>query len=73
MTTVNGWPVWVLLLLVAWSLPWKGMALWRSARGGQKVWFIVLLLLNTVGLLEIIYLFVIAPRPSTPPAETSGS
>lgn len=46
-----------LSILLAWSLVWKGLALWRSARLGQKNWFIALLLLNTVGILEIIYLF----------------
>lgn len=47
---------WLLTLIVAWSLSWKGVALWTSARGSQKAWFVALLLVNTVGLLEIIYL-----------------
>ena len=34
----------------------KGLALWRSARNGQPVWFWVLIFVNTVGILEIIYL-----------------
>ncbi|MEK6818456.1 MAG: DUF5652 family protein [Nanoarchaeota archaeon] len=37
---------------------WKGLALWKSARNNQEVWFIVLLVINTLGLLEILYLFV---------------
>jgi methionyl-tRNA synthetase len=52
----------ILIVLVAWSLIWKGWALWRAARNNDKVWFIVLLLVNTVGLLEILYLFVFAKR-----------
>ncbi len=44
--------------LLIWSLFWKGLALWRSARSGQKYWFIALLVVNTVGVLEIIYLLV---------------
>jgi len=48
------------LVVVAWSLFWKGLALWHSARRGQNVWFIVLLVLNTAGILEIIYLFAVA-------------
>jgi hypothetical protein len=47
---------WLFLLLV-WVLPWKGIAAWRSARNGQKKWFIVLLVLNTLAILEIIYIF----------------
>lgn len=48
-----------LLLIIAWSLLWKGLALWRAAHRGEKVWFIVFLILNTAGILEIIYLFFI--------------
>ena len=48
---------WATLALLAWSLVWKGMALWRSARDNQRNWFIVLLVVNTLGLLEIFYLF----------------
>ena len=45
-----------LILIAVWTLTWKGLALWRSARKGKRNWFIALLILNTVGLLEIIYL-----------------
>ncbi len=64
-----GMPVWGatfglgLIALIAWSLVWKGLALWRAAHRGEKVWFIAFLLLNTVGILEIIYLFLIAKDP----------
>jgi methionyl-tRNA synthetase len=46
----------VIFAVLAWSLFWKGFALWRAARGRQKYWFVVLLLINTLGLLEIIFL-----------------
>jgi len=49
-------------VIVIWSLFWKGLALWHSARNKQPWWFAVLLLVNTMGILEIIYLFVIAKR-----------
>lgn len=45
------------LLVVVWSLFWKGLALWHSARRNEPVWFVALLLINTLGILEIIYLF----------------
>lgn len=41
---------------VLWSLFWKGMALYRAARNEQKGWFIALLVINTAGILEIVYL-----------------
>ena len=48
---------WVLLVaLVVWSIALKGTALWYAARNHQRVWFIVLLIANTFGLLELIYL-----------------
>ena len=50
----------VILLVVLWSVFWKGLALWHSARRGQYWWFVILLVVNTVGILEIIYLFAIA-------------
>lgn len=38
-----------------WTIAWKGIALWHSARNRQFVWFIVLLVVNTFGILEIVY------------------
>jgi len=48
---------WWILILIIWSFVWKAFALWRSARKNDKVWFIVLSVLNTVGILEIFYLY----------------
>jgi len=47
---------WLLYLIIAWSILWKALALWHAARSSQLVWYIVLLFVNTVGLLEILYL-----------------
>lgn len=53
-------------LFIIWALFWKGLALWHSARRGENWWFIALLLINTVGILEIVYLFVAAGlKPNT--------
>ena len=49
------WPA--VALFVLWSLFWKGLALWHAAKRDEKKWFVVLLILNTFGILEIIYLF----------------
>jgi len=48
------WLTWLILL---WVLPWKGFALWKAARNEHKWWFIALLVLNTMAILEIIYIF----------------
>ena len=53
----GGWFTALLVVLLIWSFIWKGWALWRAARNGSTPWFIVLLILNTLGILEIIYIF----------------
>ena len=58
-------PVWfpiILILLILWVLPWKGYALWRSAKNGHLKWFIALFLLNTLAILEIFYIFFVDRR-----------
>lgn len=57
---------WFLVLVALWTLPWKGWALWKAARLKEKVWFIVLLIVNTLGLLEILYIFVFSKRKESP-------
>ena len=49
----------LLPLMMLWSIFWKGLALWHSGRRGQAWWFAILLIVNTAGILEIIYLFAI--------------
>jgi hypothetical protein len=61
---VAGWIGVLLIPLMIWSLFWKGWALWKAAKNDSKVWFIVLLLINTVGILDIIYIFLVAKKKS---------
>lgn len=59
-STIPNWiPVGGLLLLILalWSVFWKGLALWHAGRKGHAKWFVVLLIVNTAGILDIIYLF----------------
>ncbi|OGL62680.1 hypothetical protein A3C09_02785 [Candidatus Uhrbacteria bacterium RIFCSPHIGHO2_02_FULL_47_44] len=55
---LNGMPVWAIAALTLWSLPWKGVALWKAAQKKDVYWFVALLVINTVGILEILYIFV---------------
>ncbi|MDD3486790.1 MAG: DUF5652 family protein [Candidatus Moranbacteria bacterium] len=48
---------WVLALIALWTIPWKGVALWKAARNEHTGWFVAILILNTLGILEIIYIF----------------
>jgi len=49
---------WLIAVLI-WVIIWKGLALWQAAQHKQKIWFIALLIVNTLGILEIIYLLII--------------
>lgn len=49
------WTV-ILIIVAVWELVWKSMALWRAARLNQPVWFTVLLVINSAGVLPIAYL-----------------
>ena len=49
-----------MVLILAWVLPWKGIALWKAAQNKDKKWFIAFLILNTLAILEILYIFSIS-------------
>jgi hypothetical protein len=55
----------VILLLAVWELVWKGFALWRASKNNQQAWFVVMLILNTAGILEILYLYVFGKHQSS--------
>ena len=59
---------WIILVPVLWALPWKGYALWKAAKLNQMGWFIALLLINTLGILDILYIFVFSRKKKTAPA-----
>lgn len=64
----------VVVGFVVWSLIWKGTALWKSARSGDKGWFVALLIINTMGILEILYIYVFSKKSGntgTPAAPTT--
>lgn len=50
----------LIVVLALWTIFWKGLALWHAGRRGQPWWFVIMLIVNTVGILEIIYLFGVA-------------
>ena len=58
-----------LLLLIpflVFDLILRGIALWKSAKSGQKVWLVALLIVNSIGILPLIYLLLqhCCPTPS---------
>ncbi|MCX6788884.1 MAG: DUF5652 family protein [bacterium] len=60
----NGQNPKVMILIVIWVLIWKGLALWKAARKNDRWWFIALLVINLLGILEIFYYFVFSERKS---------
>jgi len=47
----------VIALLILWVMSWKGVALWKAAKNSHKGWFVALLVINTLAILEILYIF----------------
>lgn len=60
----------ILIALVVWGLAWKGVALWRAGRNNHLGWFIAIFLVNTIGILEMVYIFAFSRR-STAQAPTT--
>ncbi|MFA5871180.1 MAG: DUF5652 family protein [Parcubacteria group bacterium] len=65
---------WIIALAAVWTISWKGVALWRAARRSNLVWFIILLVVNTLAILEIIYIFAISRKKTveTAPQEITS-
>ena len=56
--TISTEQLWWVIGLAIWSLVWKALALWKAAGQKDKIWFVALIILNTAGILDILYLFV---------------
>jgi len=55
---VLGIPFWIIIILVVWDLVWRLIALWKAGRNNHLAWFICIAIINTVGILPIIYLLI---------------
>lgn len=55
----------ILIVVLVWSLYWKGRSMWLSAKHGDRIWFIILLLVNSMGILDMIYIYLLA-KPGDP-------
>ena len=47
----------VVALAVVWSFAWKIVGLWHAARDRKIWWFIAMLFINSLGIIEILYLY----------------
>jgi hypothetical protein len=53
------WLIPVIIILAIWDTVWKLIAMWKAARANQLAWFIILAVVNTLGILPIIYIVLI--------------
>ncbi len=64
--TQAGIAMWLLVIILIWTLVWKLLALWKSARNTHVAWFIILAIFNTVGILPILYIYVFSKMDLKP-------
>ena len=50
------WLLPLLIFLVIWEVLWKIIAMWKAARNNEMAWFICIALINTLGILPIVYI-----------------
>ena len=57
LSAITDMPPWLLAVVITWSLFWKGLAMWKAARKNSPAWFVANLVINTVGIFEILYIY----------------
>lgn len=53
-----------LIFILIWDIVWKGIALWKCGRRNQPIWFLFILIVNSCGILPIIYLIINSSKRS---------
>ena len=59
---IMGYGMAIGILGLIWTLYWKGRSLWKAAQAGDRNWFIALLIINTLGILEILYIYIFSKK-----------
>ncbi len=52
----------ILALIILWSISWKCYSVWTASKNNHKKWFVALVIFNTLGILDMIYVFGIAKK-----------
>ncbi len=58
---LQDYPTWflpVLIVLILWDTVWKIIAMWKSARNNHLIWFICITVINSIGILPIVYILI---------------
>jgi hypothetical protein len=61
-SSLIGIPLALFIIILVWSNIWKFIAMWKAGRNNSLGWFIIFALVNTVGILEILYIFVFSKK-----------
>ncbi len=66
------WPS-LFIPLALWSVVCTGVTLWHAAKRGEAAWFIFFLFVHTAGVLELLYLMLVAGifNQNEPPKKVS--
>ncbi len=56
----------MVVFIIVWSIIWKAIALWHAARNNHKIWYVVMIVVNTFGILEIIYIVFVSKSLNRP-------
>ena len=46
----------LIVIITLWDFFWKAWGLWISAQRKEKIWFALILIINSAGILPIIYI-----------------
>lgn len=55
----------VIIILIIWEAMWKLIAMWKAGRNNHLAWFICIALINTAGILPIIYILMHRKKSET--------
>jgi len=59
---MNAFGALLAVVLVLWTITWKAYGAWTAAKHNHKKWFVAMIILNTLGILEIYYIFRVAKK-----------
>jgi len=52
-----------IIILILWETTWKLIGLWKSARNDQIGWFMVIGLINSLGIIPLVYIGFFQRKP----------
>jgi hypothetical protein len=59
------WLIPLIIIVAIWDTIWKLIAMWKAARNKHLAWFICIFIINTIGILPIIYILMYKEKSNT--------